>query len=182
MPEIVETYQFNQLAPDGLYQDGLSVLKEIGTQELQEKHFDDSEYTKEVSGMVPSVWGWGGMKIGFKVYRQDNTTKADLTGFIAQLSTTPLTKTMDNFLARLAGKLRARENYSFQYEPLTRFLPRFKLNFTKTDKWLIIIILAVTFVTTLVGLVLGHASEVFISTIVLGLGYYFGRKYLSKKQ
>ena len=35
----------------------------------------NSEYTKEVSGMVPSVWGWGGMKIGFKVYRQDNTSQ-----------------------------------------------------------------------------------------------------------
>lgn len=181
MPEIKETYQFSQLDPEGLYQEGLSALKEIGTQELQERTFNDGGYSKEVAGMVPSVWGWGGMKLTFKVYQQESATKADLTGFIAQLSTTPLTKTMDKFLTLLADKLQARVSYSFQHEPLTRFLPTFKLKFTSTDKWLFFIITIVTLVTTLAGALFGHATKALVSTIVLGLGYYFGRKFLSKK-
>lgn len=175
MPEIVEKYQFGQINPEGLYQDGLNTLKELGAQELNEQD-------KTVTGMVPSIWGWGGMKIGFKVYQEENITKVDLSGYIAQLSTTPLTQTMDKFLALLASKLQARENYVFQYEPLTRFLPKFKLNFTSTDKWLVIVILIVTFVATLAGTILGHSAEVFMGTMILGFGYYFGRKLLSRKK
>jgi len=175
MPEIVETYQFGQVNPDDLYQHGLSILKELGAQELQENQ------AKEVSGMVPSIWGWGGMKIGFRVYQQDNETKADLKGYIAQLSTTPLTKTMDKFLSMLATKLQSSENYVFQYELLTRFIPKFKLNFTSFDKWLVLIILGVTFITTLAGSVLGHSTEALLSALVLGFGYYFGRKFFTKK-
>ncbi len=181
MPEIIQTYQLNQLDPEGLYQDCLSTLKEIGAQEIQEKTSTDGAQAKEASGMVPSIWGWGGMKVGFRVYQRDAVTNADLTGYIAQLSTTPLTKTMDQFLATLAGKLQTRVQYTFQYQKLTRFIPAFKLRFTKKDTLAFTIIIVVTLTTTLAGAIFGHGMELFLSTLALGLGYYVGKKYLLKK-
>lgn len=181
MPEIIQTYQFNQLDPEGLYQDCLSTLKEIGAQDIREKIGTDQGQVKEASGTVPSIWGWGGMNVGFKVYQRDAGTNVDLTGYIAQLSTTPLTKTMDQFLATLAGKLQTRVQYTFQYQKLTRFIPAFKLHFTKTDQWAFIIIIVATLLTTLAGALFGHGMELFLSTLALGLGYYIGKKYLLKK-
>lgn len=175
MPEIAETYQFGQVSSDNLYQYGLEVLKELGAEELREMQ------AKEVSGMVPSIWVWEGIKLSFKVYQLDGTTKIDLKGYIPQLGTTPLTKTMDKFLSLLAGKLQTHEKYNFKFELLTRFLPKFKLKFTSHDKSLFIIIPIVTFITTLAGSSIGHTTKFFISSIVLGLGFYFGRKILTKK-
>ena len=182
MPEIIQSYSFDQLDPEGLYQDILNCLKEIGIQELQEKILEGGNFAKEVGGIVPSIWGWGGMKIDLKVYQENNITNVDLKGFIAQLSTTPLTKSIDQFLSILAGKLKNRLNYQFTYEPLTRFLPKFKLNFTSADKQIFIVIIVVAFITTLAGTLFGRGFELLATSTTLGLGYYFGRKLLSQKK
>jgi hypothetical protein len=177
MPQITETFQFNQVNPEQVYQDGVASLKELGAQELTENNNGSS---KEIVGVVPSMWGWGGMQIKFQVFQENNVTKANLSGFIAQLSTSPLTDVMDKFLDKLRKKLFTSSNYSFQYEKTTKFLP--KMNFSQSDTRIFTIIVVIILITTVVGLIFGRTVGSLASGIAIIAGYYYGRKYLSSKK
>jgi hypothetical protein len=177
MPQITETFKFDQVNPEQVYQDGVASLKELGAQELTENNNGSS---KEIAGVVPSVWGWGGMQIKFQVFQENNVTKANLSGFIAQLSTSPLTDVMDKFLDKLRKKLFTSSNYTFQYENVTKFLP--KMNFSSSDLKIFGIIIVVVLVTSVLGLLLGRGVGSLLSGVAIIAGYYYGRKYVSSKK
>ncbi|PJE67699.1 hypothetical protein COU95_00945 [Candidatus Shapirobacteria bacterium CG10_big_fil_rev_8_21_14_0_10_40_9] len=149
----------------------------MGVLEIQESNLIDNTSVKTIDGVAPSVWGWGGMKLGVKVYQTNNITSIELNGFIAQLGVSPLTGKMDDFLKRLHDKLATQYNYDFQYEKLTRFLPKYKLHFSKIDLTVLSLILVITFISTFAN-VFGGISKAILIGPVLGIGYYLGRKYL----
>ncbi len=178
MPNIIKKYDFPGLPYQNIYQDCLDILKEMGVANIQELGSSDSLESRTITGVAPSIWGWGGMKLEVKVYSTNDTaTSLELNGFIAQLGVSPLTAKMDEFLLKLHNRLSSKYNHDFQYEKLTRFLPNYKLNFSKTDLVIILLIVIVTFVTTFAS-VFGNFGEGFFIGPVLGLGYYLGRKFL----
>lgn len=177
MPNIVQKYNFNELSPDSLYKDCLSIFSEMGVVNIQESSAADDPSVKEISGVAPSMWGWGGMQLGVKIYQTGSITSIELNGFIAQLGVSPLTGKMDEFLKRLQDKLLAEYNYNFQYEKLTRFLPKYKLSFSKIDGVVLLLIIVITFITTFAN-VFGRVSEAILIGPVLGIGYYLGKRYL----
>lgn len=177
MPNIVEKYDFVGLSADCLYKECLSVLQEMGVVDIQESNLTEDASMKIIDGVAPSIWGWGGIKLGVKIYQTNNTTSVELNGFIAQLGVSPLTSKMDDFLKRLHDKLLNQYSYTFQYEKLTSFLPKYKLHFSKIDITVLLLILVVTFVSTFAN-VFGGIGEAILIGPVLGLGYYLGKKYL----
>ncbi len=177
MPNIVEKYDFVGLSSDCLYKECLNVLQEMGVVDIQESNLAEDASIKTIAGVAPNMWGWGGMKIGMKVYQTNTTTSVELNGFIAQLGVSPLTGKMDDFLKRLRDKLATQYNYDFQYEKLTRFLPKYKLHFSKIDLIALLLILVITFFSTFTN-VFGGISEAILIGPVLGIGYYLGKKYL----
>jgi hypothetical protein len=177
MPTINQKYDFTGLSPENLYKNCIDIFNEMGVVNIQEGTTPDNPSIKTINGVAPSMWGWGGMQLGVKVYQSDTVTSIELMGFIAQLGVSPLTSKMDEFLKKLHDKLIAEYNYDFQYEKLTRFLPKYKLHFSKTDGVAVLLIIIVTFITTFAE-VFGGAGGVIFMGPVLGLGYYLGKKYL----
>lgn len=174
MPDIIEKYNFVGLSVDQLYNECLNVLKEMGVVEIKE---NNDASAKTIFGVAPSIWGWGGMRLGVKICQSDNATSLELNGFIAQLGVSPLTGKMDDFLKRLHDKLLTRYNYDFQYEKLTRFLPKYKIQFSKIDLIIILIVTGITLITTFETEFLGFNEAIIIGPTI-GLGYLLGRKYL----
>jgi len=181
MPDILRSYTFSDIAAGDLYGECSSSLKDVGGTDFQQITEQSDPSVKGLASVIPSSWGWGGMKLSFRVYTQDKLLKMDLKGYIAQMGVTPLTKKMDSFLKNLSTNLNAKYNYSFQYEPFTKFLPTYKLQINKDDKKVFILILVSTLVAGVAGLLFGHAAESLISVLTLGLGYYFGKKFLHRK-
>lgn len=182
MPNIVQKYDFIGLSSENLYKDCLSIFSEMGVVNIKESNTADNPPVKELTGVAPSMWGWGGMQLGVKIYQTDNVASMELNGFIAQLGVSPLTGKMDEFLKRLHDKLLTEYNYNFQYEKLTRFLPKYKLHFSKIDVTVLLLILVITFISTFAN-VFGGVGEAILIGPVLGIGYYLGKKYLfSNKQ
>lgn len=176
MPNIVQKYDFIGLSSENLYKDCLSIFSEMGVVNIKEGNATNPS-VKEITGVAPSVWGWGGMQLGTKIYQTGNVASMELNGFITQLGVSPLTSKMDEFLKRLHDKLLAEYNYNFQYEKLTRFLPKYKLHFSKIDFTVSLLILVITFISTFAN-VFGGISEAILIGPVLGIGYYLGKKYL----
>jgi len=167
MPEIIKIYNLENIPIDDLYNHCLKALKEIGGVDTKEDN-----NLKEASVMVPSAWGWGGMKIGFKLRQDSNLLNLDLNGYIAQLGTTPLTKKMDEFLINLATTLKNNHNYNFEFEKLTKFLPGYKLKINKKD----VIVFAVIIFMGLIALFI--EPNFLIIILILSIGYFLGRKFL----
>ncbi len=177
MPNIVQRYDFIGLSSENLYKDCLGIFNEMGVINIKESNAVDNPSVKEITGVAPSVWGWGGIQLGVNVYQINNTASIELSGFIAQLGVSPLTSKMDDFLKKLHDKLATQYNYDFQYEKLTRFLPKYKLHFSKIDLIALLLILVITFFSTFAN-VFGGMSEAILIGPVLGIGYYLGKKYL----
>lgn len=118
------------------------------------------------------------MNIFVRLEEENNNVLLTLEGYIAQLGTTPLTKKMDEFLKNLQSILKTKCNYSFTYQKLTRFLPSYKISINKTDKILFLVIIIVSFLSTLLGQLGGPGFEFFLTGIIVSIGYYWGRKYL----
>ncbi len=181
MPNIIEKYEFIELSSDNIYKECASIFNEMGVINLQESTDPGNITIRTINGVSPSVWGWGGMQLGVKVYQENNKTLAELNGFIAQLGVSPLTSKMDEFLKRLQDKLKVNYNYNFQYEKLTRFLPKYKLHISKVDAGVVLLILIVTSITTFSD-VFGGTGGGILTIPVLGLGYFLGKKYLFNKR
>jgi len=178
MPEIIQKYNITGVSYENLYAGCVTTLNGMGTENLKET--TPTSTSKELSATVPSIWGWGGMKLSVKLITDRDGTALQLKGYIAQLSVSPLTKSMDKFLLNLQDLLKQRYNYNFEYERLTKFLPSYKLSINSKDKKAFVVIVLVTFCTTVVGVLFGHGSEAFLGILVLVFGYKFGKKYFYK--
>lgn len=166
-----------QLPIDKLYNYCLNIFNEMSITNIDQGNAPNSQSIRLISGVAPSVWGWGGMQLSVKVYQTDDNSSIELNGFIAQLGVSPLTEKMDEFLKRLQNKLLIEDNYNFQYKKLTGFLPKYKLHFSKTDGLVLLLIVMVTFITTFAN-VFGNVSEAIMLGPTLGIAYYLGKKYL----
>jgi len=142
----------------------------------------NTELLKEIEGVIPSVWGWGGMKIRINLHKIESTIEIAITGYIAQLATSPLTKNMDKLILLLSNKLKEKYNYTLEYDKMTRFIPDYKMSITNKDKSVFMTILLVTFISTLGGFLFGKGTEILLTVLILVGGYYFGRKYLYKNK
>lgn len=176
MPEIIKTYNLKNISPSDLYQICIASLQDIGGIEVKQ-----SPQVFEGSCVVPSRWGWGGMKVGFKIYQQSvDIINLDLRGYIAQFGPTPLTKKMDQFLKQVADQVGAKNGQLLNYEPLTRFLPKYTLQLNKKD-FIIVVIIIATFFATLPAFSF-HWLEHGLTFLVIIGGYYIGRKMLFKNK
>ena len=178
MPNIKQSYQITNVSIDSLYQESLHIFREMGASEIKESCTDPN--LKEIKAMIPSIWGWGGMTVSVYLEQANDNVLLSLEGYIAQLSTSPLTKKMDEFLKKMQTVLAAKYNSSFEYEKFTRFLPKYKLSITGMDKKVFVAIIVITFLSTILGGLGGFGTEVFITGVVVSLGYYLGKKYLNK--
>lgn len=121
------------------------------------------------------------MKLNYKVSTDSsNQSILTLSGYIAQLATSPLTSTMDKFLEKLAVHLKTTANYDFNYTKVTSFLPKFKMSIPTREKQFFLIGIALIFLTSIAGYLFGHATEALLSALFILGGYYVGRKYLRK--
>jgi hypothetical protein len=178
MPNIQKTFNFTTVPIDQLYIMCHSIFTEMGVIDLQQTTEPDNQSIWIITGVSPSMWGWGGMQIGVKIWSSvEGTSTIEVFGYIAQLSVTPLTEKMDEFLLKLQGRLLAEYSYDFQYEKLTRFLPKYAMQFTKIDGIVLVLVLTITFVSVLVG-ALSRSGGVILIGPILGLGYFLGKKFL----
>jgi len=181
MSNIIEKYEFAGISSDNIYKECANIFSEMGVVSLQEGIDPGNITIRTINGTSPSVWGWGGMQLGVKVYQENSKTLVELNGFIAQLGVSPLSSKMDEFLKRLQEKLKVSYDYNFQYEKLTRFLPKYKLHISKIDMGALLLILLFTFIEIFVN-VFGGVSEAVLLGFMLGLGYFLGKKYLFSKK
>lgn len=176
MPEITKKLQINLNDLEKVFSLAKESLLELGAGEISESN---TNQIKAIEGIVPSIWGWGGMKIGLLVQKTETGIEINMTGYIAQLAVSPLTKNMDKLTDLIGTKLKTNCNYELDYEKMTKFVPSYKSKITNTDKTLFTTILIVTFISTFGGMIFKSESAL-ITALVLGGGYYFGRKYLYK--
>ncbi len=175
MPTITHTYDLKELPSDNIYTACLEVFKEVGAVNITQHNTPEEQ---SIESVIPSTWGWGGLKLGIKMLNNtDNTTSFELSGFIAQLGTSPLTSKMDEFLNKLSLNLNHKYGTVFQYDKLTKFLPSYKIHFSKVDVIIILLVLAFTAVLTMVH-VFGGITEGILTVMVVLLGYSLGKKYL----
>jgi len=177
MPEIKQSYQITDISLDNVYQESLQILIHLGASGIKENTTNPT--AKEIKAVIPSIWGWGGMNIAIHLEELPNNVSLVLNGYIAQLSTGPLTKKMDEFLQQLQSVLKEKYNYSFEYEKLTRFLPKYKLSINNKDKKVFLAIIIITFFIALLGVFQGFMNEALITGIVVLAGYALGKKYLA---
>lgn len=182
MPFIEQSYQIKNIPFDNIYQESLRVLNKMGSQDIKEIVVNPE--VKELSVIIPSMWGWGGMKIFIRIQQTSDDTILILKGYIAQMYTGPLTKQMDKFLQQLQIVFKEKYNYSFEYEKLTRFLPKYKLSINDMDKKVFIGGIIVTFFIALLGLIplsseiIGLNWSLVLIGIIILFGYKLGKKYL----
>ena len=179
MPEITKKLSINIDDFEGVYLLTKDSLLGLDATDIKETN---TELLKEIEGVIPSIWGWGGMKIRINLHKIESTIEIAITGYIAQLATSPLTKNMDKLIFLLSNKLKDKYNYILEYDKMTRFIPDYKMNITNKDKTVFVIILAVAFISTLGGLLFGKGVETILWMLILVGGYYFGRKYLYKNK
>ena len=178
MPNIKQSYQIKSISIDDVYLESLEILKKLGASDIKENNTNMG--IKELTGTISSVWGWGGMNISVHLEQSSDDVLFVLNGYIAQMSTSPLTKQMDNFLQQLQSTLKEKHNCLFEYEKLTRFLPKYKMSINIKDKKVFITIAIVLFVTMLLGEFGGRGVEILLTGIVVLMGYKLGKKYLYK--
>ncbi len=184
MPFVEQSYQIKSIPFDNIYQESLQILKKMGPQEIKESIVNPE--VKELSVIIPSMWGWGGMKIFVRVNQMPDGIMLILKGYIAQMHTSPLTKQMDKFLQQLQIALKEKYNYSFEYEKLTRFFPKYKFTINSTDKKVFTSGIIITFFITLLGLIpffsktLGLNVSLLLIGMIILFGYKLGKNIFNK--
>jgi len=164
MPEITKKLSINIDDFEGVYLLTKDSLLGLDATDIKETN---TELLKEIEGVIPSVWGWGGMKIRINLHKIESTIEIAITGYIAQLAASPLTKNMDKLILLLSNTLKEKYNYTLEYDNMTRFIPNYKLNITNKDKTVFVIILVVAFISTLGGLLFGKGVETMLWVFTL---------------
>lgn len=147
MPSINQSYFFQNLTVADLYSVSIIALNNIGASIVQENAREQDK--KEIHTRIPSMWGWGGMDMIVVLEKKGNGTSLTLSGYIAQLGVSPLTKKIDLFLENLQGTLKQQYNYTFEYKKLTRFMPSYKLKLKPRDKKVLLAVVFTTLVSSL---------------------------------
>jgi hypothetical protein len=173
MPKLSQIITIQLSDIEGVHQETKNSLMEIGAINITESFADNS---KELEGFVPSIWGWGGMNIGVKLRKNNDFIELDITGYIAQLATSPLTKNMNALVNLLASKLKARYNYDLD---LSKTKPS-NTQITQVDKKVFVMIVVSVLIVTFLGAIFGNAAEMILWLSLLGIAYYLGKKYIYK--
>lgn len=174
MPNIKQSYNIENISIESIYQESLHILKDLGSKEIQEN--SSMPDVKELSAMIPSVWGWGGMKITVHMVQSPNNVLLTLNGYIAQMGTSPLTRQMDKFFQQLQFQLRKKYNYVFKYEKLTRFLPKYKMTISYKDKKVFFACLVFAFLSILLSFFFKPVVAMLFTFVIVLLGYNLGKK------
>jgi hypothetical protein len=177
MPEITKKLQVQLEDLDGVYSEVKTSLLNLGARGVKEENLAP---VKRIEGIVPSIWGWGGMKIGIGINKAGNGIELEIKGYIAQLATSPLTKNMDKFISLLAEKLKSRYGYNLEHEKMTRFIPKHKSKLTSKDKKVFSTVLAASLVAALLEYSFAERTRMMFWILILGFGYYLGRKFIYK--
>ncbi len=157
------------------------VLKEIGGEIKEQKINRDSPFWGQIKVFVPSIWGWGGMKVDIDLKeKEEGVSVLFIEGYIAQLATRPLTKKMDAFLKSLSSILKEEFNYELEYtSSAPKFLsfPGFK--WTRSDTFVVLLFFGVTVLLVVLSLTSG-VSDSWFSLLLIPFAYYVGRKLLNR--
>jgi len=180
MSKVGKIVQFNNITSDQLYNTSLSTIKSMGAEDIKEGVTPEGNY-KWISAVVPSIWGWGGMKIGVTIIPSNQNTQVSIEGYIAQLATSPLNKVMDNFIQGLSNQFKQKplEAAPTADQPTIQGAPPVVEN---KDTLMILIALLVSLATVAVGTLFTRNAYISLTIgLVLFLGYTFGKKIFYKK-
>lgn len=177
MPKLSQSYQIANETVESIHQKNLTVLQEMKAEEIREESTVSGG--RKVTAMVPSIWGWGGMKLGTVTEVQGNIVILVVEGYIAQLATSPLKKVMEEFIAKLTvqlgpDKIRAAESNNTSGQLVEA------IDSKGLDSKMVIMVLLLLLIPALGGVIFGREAESFFGGTVLALGYYFGRKLFYK--
>lgn len=170
--KISKTYVFDQLLPEKLYKWGLYVLQEIATKNIKENIQNTGFFSKQISGVAFNY-----MKISFKVFEEEGTTKACLTGEDLGIAGRYLkpeyisSRLLDEFLSRLSEKLQNIENYSFPFVPIMQSHPQYSVS--ASDVVFVWVLLGVLIGSYVVGSLFGKSTlSSFVLIVALLIGVY----------
>ncbi len=179
MPEIQSNFHIKNIDKNRVVDLSTGALKTIGGIDLTSK---ESDNITVLSTTVPSVWGWGGMKIELTVSAVEaNSVEIVTKGYIAQLATSPLAKKIDEFKAVLAERLKKEYNYDLVFEPHTGFTKSPKMTFNKMDKTVFIAILVLILIPIFAG-TFSKELELLLGGLFIYGGYYYGKNYIYKSK
>lgn len=174
---------FNEINIPGVQANDLQIitqetLKKIGAENIQVEIKSNSPFSGKISSYIPSIWGWGILKMDVLITAKENTSILRLEGFIAQLVTGPLRKKMREFTKELVNIIN--QKYG-QVVDINQKEKKFFRQWTRVDTKMVIFVL--------IGVTVLALSEAFripgirylVGIIIIPLIYYFVRSYYNRK-
>lgn len=141
MPLVPSSHTISGITQDNLAMEVKSAFETIKASPVVVDESQDITKPKMVKAHFTSMWGDGGYDIESKISTDAGGCKLEVNGYIAQIAVSPLTQSMDQFLAQLAKQLLEKYKVDFKYEKLTQFFPKFRMKFTKKDVYLYLSVL-----------------------------------------
>ena len=180
MPEINKILEIPQMKGLDVYKTSIQALQKIGAEVTSQEIESETPFSAKISAFIPSIWGWGGMKIKIQLREEKDVSRLSMVGYIAQLATGPLTEKVDAFLEELSSLLNQEYGYQLRYSPTKKFFQFQGLKWTRKDTILIIVVFLGVGLILLFSLLL-KIPETILGSIIILLAYYFARKLLRKK-
>jgi hypothetical protein len=178
MPKITHAYKVNEKTQEEVYQQVLLATQEIKAEDIKEDVTENGG--KRISMTVPSVWGWGGMKLGTVVDNKNGSVILLVEGYIAQLATGPLKQVMDNFIKLLTNRFGQDKITTIDADELKQSKTPGAIDTEGKDVTMVLFALIIAAIPVIAGLFLGGGLQFYLVSLVLLLGYFVGRKLFLK--
>lgn len=170
MPRLNKTYEVKadiQVVNESLHQ----AAKEMQGENIKTEN-------NRLSFFMPSIWGWGGMDIDVETIESGGLTKINIGGYIGQLATGPLKKTLEELATKATSILKNKLGNELILTAGTNNIT----SYNDRDKKMVI---GVTVGVVILGIIeglRGKSLSVLLILPVLYLGYTFGKKLLYKNR
>lgn len=179
MPKITHAYKISEKTQDEVCQHVLLVAQEIKGEDIKQDVAENG--VNRISMTVPSVWGWGGMRLGTITTTQGGSVVILVEGYIAQLATSPLKQVMGEFLNKLTIRIGQDKIVPVEKEAIRGLnLPEAIITKGKDSK-MVVFVLLIALVPVVAGQYLGGGLEFYLISLVLILGYFFGKRMFYKE-
>lgn len=111
MPEIRRSLEIPDIQASDLYDLCIEAFQQVGGEITGETIQSESPFIGEISAFIPSVWGWGGMKMKAELKEKGEVSRIDISGYIAQLATRPLKEKVNQYIKGLTDLVNHRLGY-----------------------------------------------------------------------
>ena len=174
MPEIMRVLSFLEVDPFEFYNRCVEAFQRVGGEITDAGVESQSPFAAEISAFVPSIWGWGGMRFRAKLGKSGEACTLQLSGYIAQLATGPLSKKMDEFTAELAQQP-GRQSLGPVPEPVAPQDRKWK----GADTTMVLLVVVGVAGLLLLSTVL-RVPSVILALVAIPVTYYLARSLLKK--